>query len=63
MEDEIPRRCRIDKMSGPELAIRDAMLAVEEMGAHPFLTDAVVLLSKAQARVADYVDEKMEPQS
>jgi hypothetical protein len=32
------------------------MLAVEIVGAHPLLTDAVVLLGQAREKVADYVD-------
>jgi hypothetical protein len=39
-----------------ELAIREAMVAVEEMGCDTRLTDAVNLLHKAQDAVADFVD-------
>lgn len=55
-DQEIPRRVRIDRMTPAELAIRDAVIAVEKAGAHPLLTDAVVLLGQAQAKVADFVD-------
>ena len=53
----IPRRIRIDKMCRAELAIRDAIMAVEDMEADVRLTEAVVLLSKAKDKVADFVDK------
>lgn len=53
---EVPRRCRIDRMMPAELAITEAMRAVEAMPADPCLTDAIVLLGKARDRVADFVD-------
>ena len=56
--NDISRRARIDLMTPAELAIREAMLKVEEAGAHPFLTDAVVLLGQAKDKVADYVDSR-----
>ena len=55
--DGIPRRIRVDQYSVGEAAIHAARESVEKMGANPLLTDAVVLLSKAQEKVADYVDE------
>jgi hypothetical protein len=39
-----------------ETAIRDAMLAVEDAGADPLLTEAINLLQQARDKVADYVD-------
>lgn len=56
---DIPRRNRIDQMTPAELAIRDAMSAVEAAGADVRLTDAVVLLGQAQNKVADFVDGVM----
>ena len=53
---DIPRRNRIDQMVPTELAIREASLAVEAMDADVRLTEAVVLLARAQEKVADYVD-------
>ena len=53
---ELPRRCQLNLNTPAELAIREAMLAVEAAGAHPFLTDAVALLEQAKEKVADYVD-------
>lgn len=54
---DIPRRNRIDLMTPAELAIREAMLKVEEAGCDVLLTDAVNLLHEAQERVADFVDK------
>lgn len=53
---EFPRRICVDRMTPAELAIRDAMGAVEEAGCDVRLTYAVVLLGEAQERVADFVD-------
>ena len=50
------RRHRDDQRTPAELAIGQAMEAVEGAGAHPLLTDAVVLLGQARDRVADFVD-------
>lgn len=58
--DTVPRRARIDKMTPAELAIRDAILAVEEVGCGVLLTEAVVLLGQAKDKVADYVDKLKE---
>jgi hypothetical protein len=41
-------------MSPAELAITEAMHAVEKAGASIALTDAVILLGKARDRVADH---------
>ncbi len=59
-DNGVPRRNRVDLYTKAELAIREAMLAVEEAGAHPLLTDAVVLLSEAKNKVADFVEIKGE---
>lgn len=56
--DDIPRRARIDLYVPAETAIREAMLAVEAMGADVLLTKAVTLLDEARTAVADYVDRK-----
>lgn len=56
--DSIPRRIRIDLMTPAELAIRDAVIAVEEVGADPLLTEAVILLQRAREKVADFVDRE-----
>ncbi len=54
--DGIPRRNRIDLLTPAELAIRQAVAAVENLPAHPLLTDAVVLLGQARDKVADFVE-------
>lgn len=50
------RRCDLLTMTPAEIAIRNALVAVEEMGADPRLTDAVTLLDNAKEAVADFVD-------
>ncbi len=54
--EEMPRRNRIYEFCPAEKAIWDATQKVEEMGAHPLLTDAVILLGRAREKVADFVD-------
>jgi hypothetical protein len=56
MSNEIPRRARIDLYTPAELAIRDALIAVEAVGADERLTEAVNFLDLAQEHVANYVD-------
>ena len=51
-----PRRNRLDQNTPAELAIRKAVDAVEEVGAHELLTKAVIKLQEARELVADYVD-------
>ncbi len=41
-----------------ELAIHNAKLVVEDLGADIKLTEAIVLLEKARNLVGDYLDEK-----
>lgn len=53
----IPRRIQVDRMTLAELAIRNAIQEVEKLAADSRLTEAVVLLGKAQDKVADYIDE------
>jgi hypothetical protein len=55
---QIPRRNWLELNTPAELKIREAMIAVEEVGAHPLLTDAVILLGQARDKVADFVDLK-----
>lgn len=56
MPYEPPRRICIDRLTPTELAIREALIAVEKLPPDVRLTEAVVLLGKAQDKVADYVD-------
>lgn len=58
---EFPRRISMDKWTPAERAIYDATQVVEQAGAHPLLTDAVILLGKAREKVADYVDGVERP--
>lgn len=58
--DGIPTRADMQWMTAAELAIREAMQAVEAAGASVALTDAVTLLSKAQDRVADHVEGRWQ---
>lgn len=55
-EHEFPRRIRMDQWTPAESAIYNAMQEVEKMPADITLTDAVILLGKARALVADYID-------
>ena len=56
-----PLRARLEQMTPAELAIRNAILAVEQMPADAGLTEAVTLLMRAQSAVADFVDRAREP--
>jgi hypothetical protein len=51
-----PRRNQINLYAPAELAIREAVFAVEAAGCHPLLTDAVNLLSAAKEKVADFIE-------
>jgi hypothetical protein len=55
-DDGIPRRCDISLLTTQELMIGNAVGAVEYMGAHPILTDVVVLLNQAKGRLADWLE-------
>lgn len=56
---QIARRFRIDKFTSAEKAIFNAVHEVEAAGAHPLLTDAVILLAQAREKVADFVDRQI----
>lgn len=58
----IPRRSYVERLTPAELAIRDAISAVENAGCDPLLTEAVILLQNAKDKVSDFVDrEAKEP--
>ncbi len=61
MIDGIPRRNRMDHWSPGETAIWELKQKVEHLGAHPLLTDVVVLLGQAQERLADWVEHPGPP--
>jgi hypothetical protein len=54
--DGWPRRADLMLMTPAELAVRNAVLAVEAAGCHTLLTEAVILLGQAQDKVADFVE-------
>lgn len=54
----IPRRNILGLNTAAELNIRKAMLAVENLGADPVLTDVVNLLGQAKNKLADWVDQE-----
>lgn len=56
VENGIPRRNRLDLNSPTESAIRKSMEYVEDMGAHPILTNAIMHLDAAFNLVADYIE-------
>lgn len=56
----IPRRNRYELLVPAEKLIRQALVALEDLGASPALTDAVVHLTEASQCVADHVDAKLE---
>ena len=58
--NKIPRRIRIDLLTPAEVAIREAIIAVENAGADVRLTEAIGLLTDAKNKVADYVDEQIK---
>lgn len=54
---DIPRANRMDRWTAAERAIHEAVQIVESLGADTRLTEAVVLLGRAQAKVAEFVDD------
>ncbi len=52
----IPRRNKVYEMQPAELAISQAIDAVEKMAADPRLTAAVILLGRAKDKVSDFID-------
>ena len=56
MSNEIPRRARTENMTPEELAILGLSWQIEELGAHPLLTDVVVALSTAREKLGDWFD-------
>lgn len=56
-DTDIPRKVRMDMWGPAELAIHNAIQEVEKMPADTLLTEAVILLSQAQDKVAEYIDK------
>lgn len=59
--DGLPRRCDLQLLTPAEIKIRDAIAAVEELGADVALTNAVIALTEAARLVADVVDRRLTP--
>jgi hypothetical protein len=59
----LARRCDYEKQCLAERAIGHAMREVEALGCSLLLTDAVVLLSQARDKVADFIDSQVSPAS
>ena len=55
---DFPRRNRLDLNTHAELAIHNACLEVEKLGANPKLTEVVVMLAKAKDVLSDFIDSK-----
>lgn len=51
-----PRRNKMYEWTPAEKAIHEAVEVVEAAGAHPLLTEAVLLLQQAREKVADFVE-------
>jgi hypothetical protein len=56
LTNNLSRRSQLFANSSEELQIRQAVEAVEQMGADVRLTDAIVLLQAARESVADFLD-------
>jgi len=56
--ENFPRRNQLDLLTPAELAIFEAMQAVEKIGADEKLTEAVIILQKARDLVADFIEEQ-----
>lgn len=56
MDNNFPRRISLERMTPVERAIQDVKWEIEKMPGDIRLTEAQVLLSQAQDKVADYVD-------
>lgn len=54
--DGFPTRASMGHWTSAEWVINAAVQAVERMGAHPLLTDAVILLGEAQTKIADFAE-------
>ena len=59
-DTEISRRIDIERMLPAELALRNAELEIEKLGADERLTNAVILLAEAQEKVSDFIDGEFQ---
>lgn len=58
LENGIPRRARLDLNTPEELLVRECVVAVENLGADPLLTDTVVLLLQAKEKLSDWIEKE-----
>lgn len=61
IDDQPPRRIRLDLMEPSEKLIQEAIWAIEKVGADVRLTNAQNLLNHAKDLVSDVIDEKLSP--
>ncbi len=54
--NNIPRRNQYDRLTTEEKQIFACIEAVEALGAHPLLTETVILLGQANNALADWFD-------
>lgn len=54
----IPRRIILSELTAEELHLYKSIQLVEEMGAHPLLTDVINKIHEARGLLADYVELK-----
>jgi hypothetical protein len=58
VENNIPRRNRLDLLYSAEKHILDSVSEVEKLPADVRLTDAVILLQQAREKVADFIESE-----
>ncbi len=56
-----PSRCVLEQLSPLERQMWDLQASIEAEGAHPLLTQALLLVSQAREKVADYVETLPDP--
>jgi len=61
-ENKWPRRASINLLTPEELKIYNLIGEIENLGAHPLLTDVVVLLGDARNKLADWVELEGKPE-
>ena len=58
--NKIPRRIQTELMTKEESEILELIQHIEKLGAHHFLTAAVIALSEAKDHLSDWIDFKLE---
>jgi hypothetical protein len=54
--NDFPRRNNLDLCKPAELAIYNAIIEVEKLGASTNLTDAIIKLQEAKDLISDFID-------